>query len=416
MQETRHSSTSGSIQEEMSAVLSSRQARSPRSTAERASTPWRVLRRDAVLLGIVILVLESMLQAWAPQYRRNLYDGEFTGSCPLDLNAEGYRGDAVPVAKEAKEVRVLALGDSVTFGAGVASNRTWPAQFGEMLSERSGRPVSVINAGMAGASLDELRFAYETLWSRHRPDVVAVAVSGNMVSLAWIRRDQTPAMPRNGYAAQPRYRSFIKRLQTRSRRLRYSLCLPSFLSQNAERAMYWLGLANHNIDPRAPYGAMLAYGWRQGGLEPSLADRAWDLLAADLAELRDVVVSHGAELVVTFTPCRFELSSSLWDNEKAVPRYRLAIDPSAQLRTVCASLDIPFAEALDAVRERRCQIREREHRSAPMYVSFHYNHLDVDGNRALADAFLSCLGANGLMKHPDGRRGTAPAHLAGVQP
>jgi lysophospholipase L1-like esterase len=68
-------------------------------------------------------------------------------------NADGLRVPEIPVARLPGEIRVLCLGDSVTFGLGLYRGDTWPDRLAEELRERApGRPVRVVNAGVPGWS------------------------------------------------------------------------------------------------------------------------------------------------------------------------------------------------------------------------------------------------------------------------
>ena len=67
----------------------------------------------------------------------------------FSTNSAGFRGKAL--RPEGKRVRVLALGDSITFGLGVEDDETWPEQLETSLN--AGRDVAqyeVINTGVPG--------------------------------------------------------------------------------------------------------------------------------------------------------------------------------------------------------------------------------------------------------------------------
>lgn len=70
-------------------------------------------------------------------------------------NALGLRGAEVPPEKGARELRVLCLGDSVTFGLGLAEGETVPERLAEQLAARPPagfEAVRVLNAGVSGWS------------------------------------------------------------------------------------------------------------------------------------------------------------------------------------------------------------------------------------------------------------------------
>lgn len=330
-----------------------------------------------LLLCLAGLLLEGALQVFAPSYRNHCFDAEFTGSQPIAMNSNGYRGPMVPVVRERGEIRVLGLGDSITFGTGVGAMDTWPLQIAQEY-EGAGRVVA-INAGMPATSIREATYAYATKWSEYRPDYVVLALSNNMVSLAWIRRNDEPRLPVNGFAGASSASAL-----TRLNRLLHKACLPSFLSLNIEQSRYWLGLSNHPVDPVAPFGPMLAYGPFQGDLDPTLADRAWACAAEDLRALRDAVRERGSALLVAYVPARFRVSGSLLDNLKNVHTELHSISPEQRIAQLCSELGIEYVDA--AAKLIRSRVEQTEGRCVykPLYIPYDLSHLDRDGHRLVA--------------------------------
>ena len=348
-----------------------------------------MLAWDAVIVLALLLACELALRRFAPEYRRNVYDQEMTGSAPMGFNAAGYRGPLPAVKKPSDELRVLALGDSVTFGTGLAVEETWPAQLADML--RRHQPASVINGGMAAADLNQLRLAYERQWSAYSPRVVTLVATGNMVSLAWIRRGDKPGLPHNGYLHGLSAKSIWNQCMTAARRAVSGLCVSAFASINTRLLLYAAGILDHRVIPSEPYGPMLAYGWRQGGLDPSLSDEAWRRFEIDLATLAASVHSHGGRLVAAFAPPRFLLSPARSDNLQFVPTDRLTIDPMERFRTLCERLAIEQVDLPPALRASRLQIEIADHRFAPMYVLGDFTHFDDAGSKSVAQAFSALI-------------------------
>ncbi|MBI1383123.1 MAG: hypothetical protein GC161_18800 [Planctomycetaceae bacterium] len=122
----------------------------------------RVLR--VVLLPLVGLLLGLVAAEWgvrtfAPQLRvtehleweshpavgfRLAPLRQVAGNDGGSINELGLRGPAVPPRRDG-ERRLLVLGDSFTFGAGVATEAAFPAQLGALLSSDSG--ATVVNGG-----------------------------------------------------------------------------------------------------------------------------------------------------------------------------------------------------------------------------------------------------------------------------
>ncbi len=69
----------------------------------------------------------------------------------MTTNASGFRGPMPARAKPAGALRVIAIGNSSTFGWGVNDDETYPAQLERALRAiMPGRPIEVMNAGIPG--------------------------------------------------------------------------------------------------------------------------------------------------------------------------------------------------------------------------------------------------------------------------
>lgn len=103
----------------------------------------------------------------------------------LQTNALGLRGRELEIEKPAGTLRVIALGDSCTFGSGAGAQETYPAQLEQrLLAMRPDLRVEVVNAGVPGfTSYQALRWL-ETEGFAMSPDVVVFATGVN---------DATPA-------------------------------------------------------------------------------------------------------------------------------------------------------------------------------------------------------------------------------
>ncbi len=125
------------------------------------------------------MLLETMHYQPIPRVllRHTPYCVEFTN------NRWGFRGHDFTTGRAPDAFRVVALGDSFTYGVGVADAETLPAPLETVLAERQGRTVEVINLGEPGIDtareLEHLR-KHRAL----RPDVVVLAYVLNDASRA----------------------------------------------------------------------------------------------------------------------------------------------------------------------------------------------------------------------------------------
>lgn len=93
---------------------------------------------------------------------------------PVSINRQGLRGPEIG-PKKPGTFRVLALGDSFTFGVGAREEETYPAQLQRVLRSRGIR-AEVLNAGAPGFGVpDEVAWFQRWGWTLE-PDVVVLAV------------------------------------------------------------------------------------------------------------------------------------------------------------------------------------------------------------------------------------------------
>lgn len=90
---------------------------------------------------------------------------------PVRINAQGFRADREYALEPPPGVlRVVAVGDSFTFGNGVHVHEAWPA----VLERRLG--AEVINLGVAGYGVDQQLLTLESRGLRFQPDVVLLGL------------------------------------------------------------------------------------------------------------------------------------------------------------------------------------------------------------------------------------------------
>lgn len=103
----------------------------------------------------------------------------------VTVNPQGLRGEPIPAKGDA--FRVLAVGDSSTFGVGVDDGATWPAQL-ETVMNTNRRRVEVVNAGVPGyTAFQGLRFLRGPGVAL-QPDLVVAAFGFNDADSTWASR------------------------------------------------------------------------------------------------------------------------------------------------------------------------------------------------------------------------------------
>lgn len=111
--------------------------------------------------------------------------GPYPVSFAVSTNDLGFRSGPIPARKG--EFRVLALGNSCTFGVGVDDHETWPARLEEILEARLGGDVLVINGSVPGYSAWQGRRFLEIRGLDLAPDLV-IACFGFNDAATWSSR------------------------------------------------------------------------------------------------------------------------------------------------------------------------------------------------------------------------------------
>lgn len=168
----------------------------------------------ALLAGEVLVRLSGATSATRRHFRPGLYDPdpalgwvvrpgyagvhvEYDREVPTTTGPQGARGPAWDATRAGARVRVLALGDSCTFGRGVADDATWPARLEAHLRAR-GQDAAVFNAGVEGYDT-----AQELEVLRRRAPLVRPTV----VVVCWLPNDahgRPPVQVFDGHLARDR--------------------------------------------------------------------------------------------------------------------------------------------------------------------------------------------------------------------
>ena len=161
--------------------------------------------------------------------RKNLQGLRIAGSIkghPIDFSVStndlGLRSPAVDNEKHC--FRILALGNSCTFGVGVNDRGTWPAQLEQILGEMQGVDAEVINAGVPGYTAMQGMWFLKNRGLDLDPDLVIACFGFNDVD-AWGSRSDAEiaarlsANRRQKFASKSRLYLSLRMLKERRRAL-----------------------------------------------------------------------------------------------------------------------------------------------------------------------------------------------------
>jgi len=96
-------------------------------------------------------------------------------------NSLGIRGEEIPKIKPLDTFRIISLGDSITFGVGLADNQTYPYLSGKMLFDyktKDNKKIEVVNMGIGGYCIVYGLQHLKNNGLQLNPDVITMAFSG----------------------------------------------------------------------------------------------------------------------------------------------------------------------------------------------------------------------------------------------
>jgi len=140
----------------------------------------------------------KMRMGYQPPSRWDYFDAN--GCVAVDTNSLGFRDEEFAVQKAPGELRILCLGDSLTYGQGVRLDLTWPQRLEAQLRRERGGAVEVINAGFAAGPGVNTPDGYDRWVAEHgilfAPDVVVVGLCLNDLGpVDMLTYDAVPLQP-----------------------------------------------------------------------------------------------------------------------------------------------------------------------------------------------------------------------------
>lgn len=327
---------------------------------------WRLGISLAIFLGVAELGLrlvglghpyESDAAAYQPSADPELlftlrpgFHG-FSEGTQVSISSQGLRDREFAIGRQPNTARILALGDSVTFGPGVLAAETFAKRLESRLNESGGgRRYEVINGGVIG---------YNTIQERARLEQVGLQFQPNVVLLTFVVNDLLDT-----FSVLDRQYEPGGALSPLKKWLRRNSQLYRFYQNTSWR------LANElNRDPNQP--------------EPA-RDRQ-RLLEREAEILRIVRISrdHGAGFLLAIYPDNLyqPVSPDAIGQQETVREHLISF---AERNGIPA---VDLSEAIGDVRDQRARVmRQRED-----------PHPSPAGHRAIADALLDALQRQGLV-------------------
>jgi len=215
----------------------------------------------------------------------------YTHDKEVSTNSVGIRDSEYASDKSPEVYRILALGDSQTFGNGLELTDTWPKQLETNLNQASnGRRVEVINAGLPGSDTWQHEIILKRMFATYQPDAVVLAFYVNDVVKRFKPR---PVQEKNSGDLSKRVGYILKRS---------TLLLTLRIARNA--IMQWWSPSKGSLQQQALL---------KGGDSPALRER-WNQVDNSLSAMKKVSDEHKAPFGIVLLPRRDQVGGRLpWE-------------------------------------------------------------------------------------------------------
>jgi lysophospholipase L1-like esterase len=238
-------------------------------------------------------------------------------------NSFGWRGPEVAPDKPPGTFRILGLGDSFAYGAGVDLAETYPARLEERLNARGpGHPrVEVVNAGIPSFFPEPERLLLEHYGLPLSPDLVIVGFVANDVIDTYLGLEAIEVLP-DGRIVTNYGAKLLAELGPALLVLYehwYTFRIP---------VRRWLTARIANERPVRPDDV-----YREGGFH----EEAWREVEREYDRMVETTRAHGAGFVLVYLP-----QQGPWDEAASYPAARLA--------AWAARSDVTFVDVLPAMR------------------------------------------------------------------
>lgn len=222
-----------------------------------------------VLSGVItaLILLESCCRVY---YKKPWYDRllekprmDRSGVKPLK-NSQGLRDRDYPAEKPANCRRVLFLGDSFTYGTGVADNsEVFPEILEAALNReysKNGGSVEILNGGIPGSLTGKWVEVFHEVKKSFSPDLVVIVfflrdgtVTSSMGGFFYPVRDEIRSRDRNSFLYQHSFLFRVIREQLDRRRLseKYSRALMQSYFGSREQTREWENARNNLLKIKA---------------------------------------------------------------------------------------------------------------------------------------------------------------------
>jgi lysophospholipase L1-like esterase len=295
-----------------------------------------------------------------PEMNHRLRESQsaFTHDEAVITNSFGLRSPEYPPDPPPGTVRIIGVGDSQTFGNGLAAEETWPAQLERVLARD--RPESrweVLNAGIPSTDTWQHEIWLSRLIDRYRPHAVVLAFYVNDVQRSFEPDPDRDAVTTN---------TLVKRLGRAARRS----AVVSALLRAARSASSMM----------RPSRGFTAESNLLSGAPDELVEAGWRQVAVSLARMDSRAGESGARLLVCVLPRR----DQVWGGTEGDAYNR-------RVAEIAAGLGVPLVDTLGPLRT------AYERHGTDLFISWD-GHNSALANQVVAGTIAEAMGRFGILE------------------
>lgn len=320
------------------------------------------------------------IRATAPHFVENAPNARagFTG-VSISINSVGLRDEEISIPKPPNTVRILTVGDSITFGYGIPLEDTYSKVLQKRLNRNPPRAMryEVLNGGTLGGSLGDYLYFLQQKAEKLQPDAIVIGVSLNDI-LLYSKAGGVSEAGATWRSGRPPFPKRINELLLHHSQL-YVFCyarLRSFLFGSGILDINRVrGLDFVTLSPPTEYQR-----------------KAWESSFDMLSQIIAFCDGHDYRLLVVVFPMQMQLSPS--DLHFYRERYHLRLgdealsgEPQKRLREFANMSNISLVDLLPAYRAHLSEQLYLHNRLVPSDPS----HPSIRGHEIAADEILAPL-------------------------
>ena len=275
----------------------------------------------------------------------------------MDINSLGLRDDEIPVVKKKNEIRVLVLGDSITWGDFLQADEVYMKQAEKKLNQSANDTYRMINAGIGDAGTRE---EIDLLVER------GLSVQPDIVALSFYLNDSRPPW---GFPSEMGSRGWLRRNSVFAETVYREFKLASWIRDKGEDRFAWISAREQlpwarDRNAFMKLVALASYDWGAAWRSDS-----WRTVDPELQELETLSRQHNFKVLIIGFPVAFQVYSSFVEDR-----------PQSMLAKKAAEHDFYYLDLLPLLRANRGQ-----------HLFFDHCHPNEFANRLIGNALADYI-------------------------